>query len=149
MISEELEPVYDRFHKRFPGLKERKSYKVFQTGRTFLLVCCLNLFDCYTGVADTLRMLGSMFTAKNCGILWNGALLDIGLSMTDYGVLAFGTTLMLGVSLIQRKGSVRERIASRPYPVRFAVWYGLFLGVLLMGTYGIGYDASQFIYNQF
>lgn len=149
MISEEFEPVYDRFHKRFPGLKERKSYKVFQTGRTFLLVCCLNLFDCYTGVADTLRMLGSMFTAKNWGILWNGALLDIGLSMTDYGVLAFGTALMLGVSLIQRKGSVRERIASRPYPVRFAVWYGLFLGVLLMGTYGIGYDASQFIYNQF
>ena len=57
--------------------------------------------------------------------------------------------MLLGVSLLQRRGSVRERIACRPYPVRFAVWYGLFLAVLLMGAYGIGYDASQFIYNQF
>jgi len=34
-------------------------------------------------------------------------------------------------------------------PVRVAVWYGLFLLVLLFGAYGVGYDASQFIYNQF
>ena len=26
---------------------------------------------------------------------------------------------------------------------------GLFLAVLLMGCYGIGYDAGSFIYNQF
>ncbi len=56
---------------------------------------------------------------------------------------------MVSVSLIQRKGSVRERIAAKPYPLRFALWYGLFLAVLLAGAYGIGYDASQFIYNQF
>ena len=56
---------------------------------------------------------------------------------------------MLLVSLSQRSGSVREKIAQRPYAVRFAVWYGLFLIVLLMGIYGVGYDASQFIYNQF
>ena len=53
------------------------------------------------------------------------------------------------VSLLQRSGSVRDRIAAKPYPVRFLVWYGLFLAVLLAGAYGIGYDASQFIYNQF
>jgi len=29
------------------------------------------------------------------------------------------------------------------------IWYGLFLVVLLFGAYGVGYDASQFIYNQF
>ena len=56
---------------------------------------------------------------------------------------------MLGVSLIQRSGSVRERIGRRPYWVRFILWYGLFLAVLLMGAYGVGYDASQFIYNRF
>ena len=40
-------------------------------------------------------------------------------------------------------------IAEKPYPVRFVIWYGLFLAVLLLGAYGAGYDASQFIYNQF
>jgi len=57
--------------------------------------------------------------------------------------------LMLSVSLVQRTGKVRDKIAALNYPVRFCIWYGLFLMVVLMGAYGVGYDSSQFIYNQF
>lgn len=148
MLSEELEPLYERFHKRFPAAGKR-PYQVFQMLRTFLLVCVLNIFDCYHSLADTFRMIFSMFTARNWHILWDGSLMELGLSALDYGILAVGVVVLLSVSLAQRGGSVRENIAVRPYPVRFAIWYGLFLAVLLMGAYGIGYDASQFIYNQF
>lgn len=148
MASEELEPLYERFHKRF-GARGR-LYAVFQMLRTFLLVCCLNIFDCYASLGDTFRAFGSMFTVPNWNVLWDGSLMGLGLTMLDYGILAGGVTVMFGVSLLKRTGgSVRERIGKRPYPLRFAVWYGLFLIVLLMGAYGIGYDASQFIYNQF
>ena len=88
-----------------------------------------------------------MFTARNWHILWDGSLLQLGLTITDYGVLAAATLLVFGVSLAQRSGSVREKLHAFPYPVRFVAWYGLFLAVLLLGAYGIGYDASQFIYN--
>lgn len=149
MVSEELEPYYDKFHDRFPMIGQKKIYKLFQVERTFLLVCCLNLFDCYSSVIDTLHMVGSVFIVRNWNILWNGSLLAIGLSAVDYCVLAVGIILMIMVSLMQRNGSVREKIALCPHPVRFLLWYGLFLAVLLMGIYGIGYDANQFIYNQF
>lgn len=148
MLSQELEPLYARFHERF-AVGGTFGYRLFQIARTFLLVCCLNLFDCYHSLSDTFRMLASMFTARNWQILWDGSLLSLGLSALDYGILALGTALMLLVSLSQRGGSVRDKLARRAYPVRLAVWYGLFLAVLLMGAYGIGYDASQFIYNQF
>lgn len=147
-LSEELEPLYARFHKRF-DVAGRFWYRLFQVGRTFLLVCCLNLFDCYASLGQTFGALGSLFTAGNWSVLWDGSLLAIGLSALDYGILAAGTAVLLGVSLAQRKGPIRERIGKKPYPARFAVWYGLFLVVLLMGAYGVGYDASQFIYNQF
>lgn len=149
MISEEMEPYYDKFRSRFPRIGQKKIYNLFQVGRTFFLVCCLNLFDCYTSVTDTIRMAGSMITVGNWDILWNGSLLEIGLSVVDYGILIVGIILMIAVSLVQRGGSVREKIALCPYPIKFLVWYGLFIVVLLMGIYGIGYDASQFIYNQF
>ncbi len=149
MISEELEPYYGRFYERYPNIGRKRLYQLFQIGRTFLLVCCLNLFDCYSSVSDTLRMAGSMFTAGNWDVLWNGSLLNIGLSAVDYGVLILGIAMMLVVSLAQRSGSVRDKIAVRSYPLKFVVWYGLFLVVLFMGNYGIGYDASQFIYNRF
>jgi D-alanyl-lipoteichoic acid acyltransferase DltB (MBOAT superfamily) len=148
LVSEELEPLYAKFHARF-SVDGKLWYKIFQIGRTFLLVCCLNMFDCYSSVKDTFRAFASMFTATNWRIFWDGSLLTIGLSMLDYGILAFGVLVMFSVSMIQRRGSVREQIAQRPYPVRFILWYGLFVLVLLLGAYGIGYDASQFIYNRF
>lgn len=148
MVSEELEPLYARFHKYFHW-NGKFVYRLFQVGRTFMLVCCLNMFDCYSSVTDTLKAIGSMFTASNWEILWNGALLQIGLNMSDYFILIAGSLLLLIISLIQRSGKVRDKIAARPYPVRFVLVFGLFLITLLMGAYGVGYDASQFIYNRF
>lgn len=148
MISQELEPLYARFHNRF-HVEGRFVYKLFQVVRTVLLMSCLRTFDCYRDVPLTFRMFGTMFTEGNWHILWDGSLLQIGLGMLDYIVLSAGLILLLLVSLLQRSGSVRDRIASKPYLLRFAVWYGLFLIVLLAGAYGAGYDASQFIYNQF
>ena len=148
MISEELEPLYDRFHHRF-AVEGKLWYKLFQVGRTFLLVCVLNMFDCYASVSDTFRAFGTMLTASNWQIVENGELLNLGLTLLDYGIVLFGVLVMLGVSLVQRSGSVREKIWKKPYPVQFIVWFGLFLVILLLGAYGVGYDASQFIYNRF
>ena len=148
MFSEELEPLYERVHRRF-AVRGKLWYCIFQVGRTFLLICVLNIFDCYAYLGETVQAIGSVFTVHNWSVLWDGSLLALGLSALDYGILTGGCALMLGVSLIQRRGSVRERIHEKPYWVRFALWYSLFLAVLLMGAYGVGYDASQFIYNRF
>lgn len=148
MISEELEPLYQKFHDRF-SIGQSLGYRLFQMGRTFLLICVLNLFDCYEAVITTLRMLLSIFGTPNWRIFTDGSLLALGLTVTDYVILFIGVLIMLTVSLLQRKGSVRKRIDHWHYPLRVAVWFGLFLLILLWGTYGIGYDASQFIYNRF
>ncbi len=148
MVSQELEPLYLRFHQRF-SVGGKLWFRAFQVIRTVLLMSCLRTFDCYRDVPLTFRMFGTLFTTGNWHILWDGSLLNIGLGMLDYGILLFGFLVLVFVSLLQRSGSVREKIAAKPYPLRFVIWYGLFLVVLLMGAYGIGYDASQFIYNQF
>ncbi|MBR1470134.1 MAG: MBOAT family protein [Lachnospiraceae bacterium] len=148
LISQELEPFYRWFHAHVK-VRGSRLWDAFCVGRTLLIVSVLRLFDCYRNVPLTFRMFGSMVTADNWSGLFDGRLLELGLSGTDYMVAGLGTLLVLGVSLLQRRKSVRERIAALPYPLRFLLWYGLFLLVLLFGAYGIGYDASQFIYNQF
>ena len=148
MISQELEPLYQKFHGRF-HLENNRCFHAFQVIRTILLMSCLRTFDCYRDVPLTFRMFGTMFTARNWNILWNGSLLQLGLDGADYIILILCVVLMTVVSLLQRKGKVRAQIADKSYPVRFVIWYGLFLAVLILGAYGVGYDASQFIYNQF
>lgn len=149
LISEELKPLYAKFHNAFPKLKARCGYKVFEILRTFLLMCSLRMFDCYRDVPMTFKMFGSMFTDFNISDITGGELLNIGLTVNDYILLAVGVLIMFTVSMIQRKGSVRTQISKRGYVFEYSVFAVLFILILVFGAYGIGFDASQFIYNQF
>ncbi len=148
MISQELEPFYRWFHGKF-NVQGKFYFRVFQVVRTILLMSCLRMFDCYRNVPLTFQMFGSIFTDFNLSAMNASAFLGLGLDGVDYLILALGTMLLITVSLIQRKGSVRGQIANLKFPLRFVIWYALFLATLLLGAYGHGYDASQFIYNQF
>lgn len=149
-ISEELSPLYERFHKRF-SFAGSFPYRVFMILRTFLLVCVLNLFDCFADVRDTLGLIVSAFNFGSYSSMEKGALLNIGLSVSDYVIAAVALTAVLIVSIIEERydTSIRDIIRKRPYAVRFILWTCLFLATLIFGVYGIGYDSSQFIYNRF
>lgn len=148
MISQELTPFYTWFHKRF-NVKNTFGFHLFQIIRTTLLMSSIRLFDCYRDVSTTFRMFGTMFTKFNINELFDGSLMNLGLKMEDYVVLLIGFIILLTVSLMQRSGSVRCKLAEKPHTVRYLVYYAISISILLLGAYGVGYDASQFIYNQF
>lgn len=148
MISQELEPFYRWFHNKF-NVAGRFWYRLFQVGRTFILMCSLRTFDCYRNVPLTFKMYGTIFTKFNWNIIWDGSLMNLGLQMADYIILAIGTVLLTTVSLVQRTGSVRVKLRRKPYIIRYIIFLALFVSILVFGAYGHGYDASQFIYNQF
>lgn len=151
LISEELKPLYEKFHARYPTISLKWWYRVFCIIRTFLLMSCLRTFDCYRNVPLTFRMWGEMVTKFNPKIFFDGSLLQLGLSGADYIVISIAVAMFILVSNLELigKGDVREKITMRPAVVRYAIYYGLFLAIVIFGAYGIGYDSSQFIYNQF
>lgn len=150
LISEELTPVYEKFHKRFPQLMHLWGYKVFQIVRTFLLMCCIRLFDTYTDVTLACRQFVRMFMDfKFSGQVTMQELAGLGLTKADYLVVFIGVFVMFGVSMMGRNGSVREKVSQRPNIVRYGICMALFFAIMLFGSYGVGFDAQQFIYNQF
>ena len=149
LLSEECEPLYQKFHRRFPGLTVTVFYRSFQVIRTFFLMSCLRLFDIYGSVRGTFRQFISLFTQFGKRAVTKEELLGLGLSLADYVILGIGVLILFAVSMGGRRGSVREKIAGKPYVLRYMVFVGLFLSVILLGTYGQGYDVQQFIYNQF
>ncbi len=148
LISQELSPLYARFHAR-TGIGRTTGYRIFQMVRTFLLMSSLRILDCYRSVGLSFRMFGSMFTTFNLPELFQGGLSNLTLTIPEAVVVAGSILLMLAVSLCQRKESVRAQIASRGPVLECAVYIVLFLVTLVFGAYGVGYDSSQFIYNQF
>ena len=149
MFSEEMEPVYEKFHAR-THLDGRVGWTVFQIIRTLLLISVLNIFDCYKTLGETLTALGSIFSPAAWAGMGKGALATLGLTAADCGVVAVGVVILLAVGLYKRnRGPVRPAVRAKAPAFRYAVWALLFVGILVFGAYGIGYDASQFIYNQF
>lgn len=148
MVSQELEPFYKWFHSKF-HVKDKLGFKLFQIIRTILLMSSLRMFDCYRDVPLTFRMFGNMLTHSSISQLFDGRLQTLGLSGADYAVLFIGLCLLIIISLLGERSSVREKISMQPSFIRFGCWYLLFLVTLIFGAYGIGFDSSQFIYNQF
>ncbi len=149
MASQELEPLYQKFHNRF-HLKDKAWYGVFEIIRTILLMSAIRMFDCYRDVPLTFAMFGNMFTHFRISDLTAEAFLGLGLSGAEYLLLILCVILLFAVSIYQvKKGGVRDAIFAQRPAVKYIVFIVLFLVIIVFGAYGIGFDQNQFIYNQF
>lgn len=149
IVSEELKPLYEKFHEKFPSLKPTLSYKVFEILRTCFIMSTLRMFDCYRDVPMTFKMFFSIFSDFHISDITNGSLMQLGLSSYDYVVIIIGVLIMFMVSMLQRRKGIRKRISDRGFGFECVVFAVLFICIIVFGAYGIGYNASQFIYNQF
>ena len=147
LLSLTLKPLYEGFHSRFPGLKATGGYGAFETLRTFLLLCLIRLWDCYAGPRGVWRAFSSLFTTFNYGAVARG-LSVLGLSGGAWAIVLSMAALMLLVSLLKGEGSFRTRYINTPWKLWLAA-LALLLLCLLLGAYGPGYTASDFIYGQF
>ena len=146
IISEELAPAYKWFHNKF-SIGNKKGYKAFQIVRTFILMCAVRTLDVYRNVGTTFRMYKSIFTDFSLNTETINKLLNIGLSNYDYLVLIFSIIAMIiGGYLINNK---KIEITIIPRFLRYIAYGSLVLIVIVIGMYGFGFDANQFIYNQF
>lgn len=148
VLSEELTPVYRKIHSHFRW-KDKSWYGAFEMLRTFLMMNLIRSCDLFPNPGDYFRKLGSLVRIWDISFLLDGGILTLGLSWLDYGILIISCGLLLAVSFTQeRYGSIREYLWKKT-KLRWSLLFGLFLTILLMGHYGVGYSASSFIYNQF
>lgn len=147
IVSLTLKPLYDRFHRRFPGLKERKAYGAFEVLRTFFLMCLIRLWDIYPSPWLVWSAFSSLFVNFRADVLAQ-VLPKLGLGVGDWLILLAMAAWMLFVSLKKGEGSFRTKYLNDPWKLWLAAGALLIL-VLLFGAYGPGYVASDFIYGRF
>ena len=128
---------------RLPQWREHRIYRLWQVARTFVLVNLGMLIFRANGTRAALNMLASLRRP------YAGSLL-IKLDIRDLWVLAVGALVLLAVDLLHERGvSIRATLAARPLPLRWAVYCGGMLAVMIFGAYGDNYDPAAFIYAQF
>ncbi len=149
VMEELLSPPCARMMERLSIGQEGRFVACVRILRTFFLVCIGDLFFRAATVGDAFCMLGEAVHVWNPHILWDGSLLRLGLDGIEMAVTALSLLLLWTVSFAGRRGPVRDRIAKKPLPVRWILWYALLFAVILLGYYGPGYSAAEFIYQGF
>ncbi len=150
VLGELAEPVFKNWMEK-RGLNPRnKILNGLRMVRTFLLVDLAFVFFRAENVKVGLGIWKSMFTVWNPMVFFSGTLFTIGLDWVEFIIATVSLSIFITVSVLQeRKGSVRDLIAAKKLPVRWLLWYALLFYTILLGYYGPGYSAAEFIYQGF
>lgn len=137
------EPLFEKIR---PVLKSDKlPYKLFQVCRTFVLVLLGFVFFRAANVPDALDMFAALFRSS-------AGEAAIELTLANYIVLGVAVLLLAAVDLYKFRAKDTDEPRSVIALTENRAWLtwiiivGLISIVLVFGMYGLGYNASSFIY---
>ncbi|MDO5381663.1 MAG: MBOAT family O-acyltransferase [Eubacteriales bacterium] len=146
-VSNLLEPVYKKGLEKCHINGDGKAWTAFKVFRTFVLVVIGFYFDMSNSVSQALCMIKWSIIGIRPTQFNLRDTLAIGLDVKDYVIILMGCIVILIVSIMKEKGiKVREALAKKPLPVRWLVYYGIVVLILLFSYPG----ATQgFLYANF
>ncbi len=148
-MAQVLEPVFKKIIAALKINTNCFSWHLFQSLRVFGLAVIGNMFFRIDGFMATLRTIKAGLFPNNPEIFFDGSLFKLGLDAPNFILMVIALLVLLIVSILQEKGSLREQIAKQNLVFRWAIWYALIFGILIFGMYGPGYDPADFIYRGF
>ena len=150
VLGEVCEPVSKKVCEILHIRRNGKGFGRFQIVRTFFLVTLAFLFFRADSVGTAVYMLKSMFSTWNPGVVFGGTFFTMGLDWVEMTIAIVSLIILLVISILQGKGiKIRESISQKSLPVRWMIWYALLFYTILLGYYGPGYSAAEFIYQGF
>ena len=83
-------------------------------------------------------------------VLWDaGGLAAMGMDRLEFLAAGAGLVLLTAVDALSQRMDVAQRVLEAPRWVRWCVYLGLLMIVVIFGSYGTGYNAQDFIYGRF
>ena len=129
---------------------QSRLHKLLRVVVTFALFNSTLVFFRAYRLMDAVRILISMAAVHNFEIFTDGSLFACGIDAFNFALLGVYALVMLAVDVCKYKQiKVRSVIEKQHWLCQVAVVVLGVLAVLLLGVYGPGFEASNFIYSQF
>ena len=150
VMEEALEPVWKKMRVLLHINLEARGYLAFQRIRTLCLFSIAFIFFRAQSLSQGLAYIRRMVTTLQLQELVDGTVFRLGLEPIELVIAVVSFIALYLVSRVQYRGiDVRDKIAELSLPLRWAIYYGLLFYVILLGYYGPGYSAAEFIYQAF
>ena len=150
LLTEVFHPVREKVLKKLRIRKEALWYRGIRIVKTWVIIFVGELFFRAENLQIGIRMFGSMFKNFSLRELTPEALLGLGLDEGDFLVIAAALFVVLIVGIIRERQQKGVGILTRmAIPLRWSLYYVLFLSVVIFGAYGVGYQPVDLIYAGF
>lgn len=147
-----LAPLYKKISEKLRINTETFSFRLFQMGRTFIVLCISRIIVKAPSLADAGKMLKAFFTDIDLSFItgMSGEIFEFGLNRFEMFMLFIFLLVLLVVGVLQENGmKLRETLAKQNIVFRWAIYLIALAAILIFGTYGPEYNASSFIYGRF
>ncbi len=127
-----------------------KTKKFIETVLTFFLVTFSWIMFRAESFKVGLKMMASMINTFNPWILFDDSLFQLGLNQKEFQILFGAILVLISISVLQEKGFViRDWFNRQCTMIRWIIYIIAIWIIWVFGTYGYGFDASDFIYGGF
>ncbi len=144
-----FDPVFEKLNKWLHIDTDNFGWHFWQMLRTFLLCCFGRIFFRAGRLQMAFDLIRKMFTECNFGKLFDARIDSFGLSAKNMNIAILSVAILWIVDMMQERMSIRKTLAKQNLVFRWVIILLGLLAVILYGMYGPGYNASNFIYEQF
>ena len=116
---------------------------------TFVLVMLAWIIFRAESLTAGVKMVSSIFLVHNEWILFDDSLLTLGLDWKEFVLLLVSVYFLFRIESLQEKMVIRDKIMEQPLFVRWLIYLAAAAVIMIFGTYGFGFQASDFIYRGF
>ena len=124
-------------------------YVLWQRACTFVLITVSWVIFRSASLRAGLSMLKRIVTDITPWVLFDGTLYEFGIEARSFIALILCIVLVMVIEHFQEKGNIREMLSQQHIIVRWSIYLGAIALVAVLGVYGPGYSATQFLYGQF
>ena len=148
-ISVAFHPEFEWLNKKLRINTDSFFFRLFQMVRTF---CCFmggRLLTSPGSLANTGMVIRNVLLNFNPRLLFNGEIYNYGLDQKSIQLVLLAIGVLWVVSMLQERMQIRENFAKLNIVIRWAVIYAAIFSILIFGIYGMGFDATAFMYTQY
>lgn len=149
-FSTVCDPLYKKIKKALRIKEDSFLFTHFRMLRTFGLFIIGRIITMPGDLKASAEMIKNIFMKIKPVQFTDGTIFTVSMDKADYAVLIMALLILWYTDRLNEKGiSVRKKISALPLPLRWIIYIVAVLAVFIFGNYGIGYDASAFVYMKY
>lgn len=149
IMGEIFEPVRKRLRQLLKIREEGNAYLLWRRLWTFLLITASWVIFRAADLRSGLSILKRILTDWTPWVFFDGSLYELGISVKSFFAWLLCVFLLIVLEHRQEEGCLREWLEGQHLIVRWGIYLGGIALIAVLGVYGPGYRATQFLYGQF